>query len=120
MKTKKIYQGILLLLFVSAVFVYCSKNNGYSSGSTNTPPPANTVSIKNMAFSPASMSVSAGATITWTNNDAIAHTVTADDGSFDSGNIPPGSKYSKVFSTAGTFAYHCTIHPMMIATVTVK
>ncbi len=120
MKAKKICQGILFLLFVSAIFVYCSKSNGYSSGSTNTPPPTNTVSIKNMAFSPASLSVSAGSTVTWYNNDAVAHTVTADDGSFDSGNIPMGGKYSKVFSSAGTFAYHCTIHPMMMATVTVK
>jgi plastocyanin len=120
MKAKKIYKGILLLLFVSAVFVYCSKSNGYGSGSMTNAPATTAVSIKDMAFSPASLSVSAGTTVTWTNNDAIAHTVTADDGSYDSGNIPPGSRYSKVFSTAGTFAYHCTIHPMMKATVTVK
>jgi plastocyanin len=120
MKTKKIYQGILFLLFVSSVFVYCSKSNGYGSGSMNNTPATATVSIKNMAFSPSSLSVSAGTTVTWYNYDTVAHTVTADDDSFDSGNIPVNGKYSKVFSSMGTFPYHCTIHPEMKASVTVK
>lgn len=85
----------------------------------NTPPP-NTVSIANMAFTPATITVSAGTKITWMNNDNITHTVTADDNSFDSGNIGGGSSFSRTFSVAGTYSYHCTIHPMMIAKVVVQ
>ena len=57
--------------------------------------------------------------VTWTNNDATTHTVTADDGSFNSGNIAPGGKFSHTFSTAGTIAYHCSIHTSMKAKVVV-
>ena len=79
-----------------------------------TPAPlANSVSIKGMAFSNASLTITAGASVKWTNNDSYSHTVTADDGSFDSGSIAPGSTYSHTFPVAGTYNYHCSIHPSM-------
>ena len=78
------------------------------------------VSIKNFAFGPASLSVAAGSTVTWTNDDSAAHTVTADDGAFDSSSIAPGSTFSQTFVAAGTFAYHCSIHPNMTATIEVQ
>ena len=117
MKTKRFYYSILFLMICSIAVISCSKSNSYNSGNNN--PPASDVSIKNMAFSPVSLTVSAGATVTWTNNDTTAHTVTADNGSFDSGNIAVGAKYSKVFSSAGTFSYHCTLHPEMRGTVVI-
>jgi plastocyanin len=80
---------------------------------------ATAVSIKDFAFSPASDSVPTGSKVTWTNNDTTAHTVTFDDGSADSGNLAPGSTFDHTFATAGTFAYHCTIHSSMHGTVTV-
>src|SRR6478735_5759681 len=121
MKKKLLYLSVLLLLMTPVVIISCGKSNGYSSGTNNPPPTAtNAVSIMGMAYSPATLTVTAGATVTWTNNDAMAHTVTADDNSFDSGTINPGGKYSKVFATAGTIAYHCTIHPTMKASIVVK
>ena len=78
------------------------------------------VTIKNFAFGPASLSVAAGSTVTWTNDDSAAHTATADDGSFDSASIAPGSTFSQTFDTAGLFAYHCSIHPNMKATIEVQ
>ncbi|HCL83158.1 MAG TPA: plastocyanin [Chitinophagaceae bacterium] len=108
---------------VAAVIVgSCSKSGGYSSGNNNTPPPgtANAVSIVNMSFSPANLTVSPGTTVTWTNNDAMTHTVTADDNSFNSGNMATGSKFSKAFAAAGTYPYHCSIHAGMTGTITVK
>src|SRR5579864_8225308 len=112
MKHKLLYLNILVLLISAFAIVSCGKSSGYNSPTYNTPV-ANTVSIVNMSFSPSSLTVTAGTTVTWTNNDTMTHTVTADDGSFDSGNITMGSKYSKLFSTAGTYTYHCTIHPNM-------
>ena len=75
--------------------------------------------MSNFAFSPASMTIKAGASLTWTNADTVAHTVTADDSSFDSGNVAAGATFSHTFATAGTFAYHCNIHSSMHGTITV-
>ena len=77
------------------------------------------VAIIDFAFQPASVSVPKGTTVTWTNTGATAHTVTADDASFDSGNVDVGKTFSTTANTAGTIAYHCTIHPQMKATIVV-
>jgi plastocyanin len=81
---------------------------------------ANAVTIQNFAFGPATLNVAVGTTVTWTNADSAGHTVTADDGSFDSKTLATGATFTQTFSTAGTFAYHCTIHTSMHGTVTVK
>ncbi len=87
------------------------------------PPPAPTgpgaVTIVDFDFSPSGLTVSAGSTVTWTNSGAAPHTVTAVDGSSDSGFLFSGAGYSKTFPTAGTFGYFCTLHPDMTGTITV-
>jgi plastocyanin len=80
----------------------------------------NAVTIQNFAFNPSTIEVAVGTTVTWTNQDTAGHTVTADDGSFDSRTLATGATFQQTFSTAGTFTYHCTIHSSMKATVTVK
>jgi plastocyanin len=55
--------------------------------------------------------------VRWTNNDSAAHTSTADDGAWSSGSIAAGGTFTATFPTAGTFHYHCAIHPGMIGTV---
>ena len=109
---------VSLVLLFSTIFFSCSKSN--SGTGNNSPAAPNSVSIINMAFTPATITVTVGATVTWKNNDNMTHTVTADDNSFDSGNIGTGSSFAKTFSTAGSFLYHCTIHPSMTGTVIVK
>jgi plastocyanin len=78
------------------------------------------VGIAGFSFSPKSVTINVGDTVTWDNSDAQHHTATADDGSFDTGPISSGTPKSVKFSTAGTFAYHCSIHPTMTATLVVK
>jgi plastocyanin len=78
------------------------------------------VSIVDFAFHPATLEVAAGTTVTWTNNDTVPHTVTALDGSFDSGNLSPGESWSYTFREPGDFAYQCLYHPQMQGTVTVS
>lgn len=79
------------------------------------------VAISGFSYSPASVTVSVGDTVTWTNSDAQAHTATADDSSWDTGNITgSGGTGAVTFATAGTFPYHCAIHPAMTGTVTVQ
>jgi plastocyanin len=79
------------------------------------------VSISGFAFSPPSVTVSVGDTVTWTNSDSVTHTATADDASWDAGNIAAGGGTGAVvFTTAGTFPYHCRIHAQMTGTVIVE
>ena len=78
-----------------------------------------TVSIQDFFFSPAQITVQPGTTVTWMNNGQAPHTVTADDGSFDSETLQPGQSFSFTFANAGTFSYFCEIHPFMTGSVTV-
>ena len=86
-----------------------------------TPAPASSVSviIANFSFQPDGLTAAAGATVTWTNNDSVPHTVKADDGSFSSGTFAPGATFSRTFPAAGSVAYHCAIHPSMRGTLTI-
>ncbi len=68
------------------------------------------VELANFAFNPKQVSVPVGTTVVWTNKDNVAHTVTADDKSFDSGNLNPGATFKFTFTKAGTFPYHCQYH----------
>jgi plastocyanin len=118
-------------IFMISVFMIsnsCSKSTAYNTPTTGNTgntggtggPGANQVFIKGMAFDPATITVTAGTTITWTNKDAIAHTVTSDTKAFDSGSVNSGATFSFTFATAGTYSYHCAIHPSMVASVTVN
>jgi len=78
----------------------------------------NAVSIAGFAFHPGTITVQAGDTVTWTNSDGATHTATGSG--FDTGNISGGSSASVTFDTAGTFAYHCSIHSTMTGTVIVE
>ena len=83
------------------------------------PAGAQAVSIVNFAFAPVDLSVKAGTTVTWTNNDTAAHTVAASDKSFTSGNLAKGATFQFMFPKAGTFKYICGIHNYMTGTITV-
>jgi plastocyanin len=83
------------------------------------PVAGNAVSIDNFAFVPATLTVAAGSTVTWTNRDEEPHTVVANDGSFHSPGMGSQATYSHTFQTAGKFDYVCSIHPSMHATVVV-
>jgi plastocyanin len=78
------------------------------------------VRIANLAFDPAAITVPTGTTVTWNNEDSVPHTVTALDGSFDSGIFDPGASFSWTFSDPGAFDYQCLLHPAMQGSVTVE
>lgn len=98
-----------------------ARAQGYGTAQTaqTTQGAANQVVIQNMAFNPASLTVAAGTTVIFSNQDGVAHTVTADNGAFDSGTIAPGQAIQLTFPSAATYAYHCSIHPSMRGTITV-
>jgi plastocyanin len=68
------------------------------------------VSIGDNFYSPASVSIGVGDTVTWANNGQAQHSATADNGSFDTGVFGPGVRRSNTFTQAGTFSYYCTVH----------
>lgn len=72
------------------------------------------------AYAPNPVSVAVGGSVTWTNNDNTPHTSTANNGAWNSGSVAPGGSFTMTFPAAGSFPYHCTIHPGMIGTVNVQ
>ena len=93
------------------------------SQATPTPGPTSApvaVKIVNFAFSPQKVVIPVGGSVTWTNKDDVAHTATASDTSFDSGNLANGQSWTHVFTKAGKYAYICTYHPNMTGTIVVQ
>lgn len=80
----------------------------------------NSVEIKDFAYSPATLTVKVGDTVTWTNKDIAGHSATADDKSFDTGVLSQGESGSFTFTKAGTFTYFCTPHPNIKGTIIVQ
>jgi plastocyanin len=77
-------------------------------------------SLGNRAFVPDELDVTVGTMVTWTNTDSVAHTSTSNVTGWDSAVLAPGGQFSVAFQTAGTFPYHCAIHPGMVGTVVVR
>ena len=78
------------------------------------------VSIRDVKFTPREIKVKKGDTVVWTNSDERDHTVTADDGSFNSGNLRNGKSFRRKFEKPGKYKYHCEYHPRMKAMVVVE
>jgi amicyanin len=99
-----------------------STENQQSSESDIKPVATDNVEIKDFAYSPAAITVKKGTKVTWTNKDSTRHNVSPDNESADfkaSELLAQGQSYSVTFNTVGTFAYHCTPHPYMKASVIV-
>jgi uncharacterized lipoprotein NlpE involved in copper resistance len=115
---------LISIVAIILLIVGCNNSSnptGYNMSPTTPPPPTpNTISIKSFAFSPAVDTISLGTTITWKNNDGVAHTSTSNNGSWDTGSIPAGGSKTTVFNAVGSFPYHCTIHPSMTGIIVVK
>lgn len=78
-----------------------------------------TVTISDFTFSPATLTIEAGTTVTWVNEDAVPHTATGSGGEFDTGTIAGGGSASVTFDTPGTYAYICSFHPDMVGAIVV-
>jgi plastocyanin len=71
-------------------------------------------------FAPASLTIPAGATVTWTNKDEEPHTIVSESGLFRSGAVDTNESFSFKFEKPGTYHYACSIHPRMIGTIIVR
>lgn len=78
------------------------------------------VSVEGFAFNPADIAATVGQTVTFTNGDSAPHTATLDDGSCTTPNIATGASEGLTFNAAGTYPFHCNVHPDMKGTITVS
>jgi plastocyanin len=111
----------------TTVTVFLTESGGEGAAATASPAAstgetagAAAVEIKDFAFHPPSLEITAGTTVTWTNSDTAPHTATQDGGGFQSGRLDNGSTYSFTFDTPGTYEYHCEFHANMHGTIVVK
>jgi plastocyanin len=110
-RPRRIRGTVVVLLLGAVVSLAACSSSSASGGSASH---SDAISIQNFAFSPSSTTVAPGATVTVTNKDQVAHTLTATKGGFNTGDIPPG--HSKTFTapnTPGTYPYMCSIHQYM-------
>jgi plastocyanin len=115
----------IVLVIVSCLSAGCNSSPA-PSATTATPAPAgggNSVTIKNFAFDPSTLTVKTGTTVTWVNNDGAPHALASDAGSpeaFSSGSLSTGASFTFTFTKPGTYKYHCSIHPSMTGTIIVQ
>ena len=111
------FAGVAVVLIAAIVFL-----GRASSVSVNAQQAAATpdVKIDNFSFGPATLTVAAGTTVTWTNRDDIPHTVVSTEGAFKSKAVDTDEKFSNTFAKPGTYSYFCSIHPKMTGKVVVQ
>jgi len=120
MKQRTIFTLTMQLIFGSIIFFSCNKSNdtvslapdGSVRGAATVPTTNYTakISIERNAFNPAEVTVMQNGSLLWVNNDSQVHTVTADDGSFDSGDIQAGGSFGSSFTIIGPHTYRCKYH----------
>jgi plastocyanin len=119
----KAFHSALTVLLVVAIGASCS-SSAKSGGTTTTAGGAGQAGVTasdSLKFSPDTLTVSVGHAVTWTNGGSVGHTVTFDSGPAFSEPLNAGATVMRTFTTAGTFAYHCSIHgPSMHGTIIVK
>jgi plastocyanin len=112
---------IVAVVITALVLVAGCGGGGTTSTSGRTAPSgAAQITMKNIAFTPADVTVKVGQTVTWTNEDSAQHDVVANDGTFKSDLLSKGQSFSFTFTKAGSFAFYCSIHPQMKGTITVQ
>jgi plastocyanin len=103
-----------------AVVLLVAGGLGLNANAQQAPAAGAEVKIDNFSFGPASVTVSAGTTVTWTNRDDIPHTVVSDDKVFKSKVLDTDEKFSYTFAKPGTYPYFCSVHPKMTGKVIVQ
>ncbi len=125
MSGARVARALALVGLVASAVACGSSNNSMPTVPTTTGTAANVViTINGMnatsSYTPSPTTVPAGQSVAWRNADSISHTATQDAGVFDTGPIPPGSTSAPVTLAAGTYTYHCSIHPTMVGVLTVQ
>jgi plastocyanin len=111
----------LAVIVVAAVAVMAGTGVIFAESSGEKPASTSAIKIDNFSFGPATITIPAGSTVTWTNNDDVPHVVTSDDNKmFKSKALDTDDRFSFTFTKPGTYNYYCAIHPKMTAQIVVQ
>ena len=116
MKKQLIFRMAALLLLLLGVVAFATRSARAGSQES----PAAQVKIDNFSFTPTTLTVAAGTTVTWTNSDDVPHTVVSDDKLFKSKVLDTDEKFSYTFTKPGTYPYFCSVHPKMTGSIVVR
>jgi plastocyanin len=120
MKRIKLMLGTAVLL-ATALALSAAASSMVEAPSGDKPAGVATIKIDNFSFGPATITIPAGGTVTWTNNDDVPHVVTSDDNKlFKSKALDTDDHFSFTFAKPGTYNYYCAIHPKMTARIVVQ
>jgi plastocyanin len=110
---------LLSSLFLLVLVAGCGSSNTPSTSATTISIVAGASLLTSTAYGANPLTITAGTTVKWVNNDNMAHTATSNTAVFDSGQISSGGNFSFTFTTAGTYPYHCNNHPGMVGVIIV-
>lgn len=111
---------LILMIALALGLAACGSDNGGSDTTGGGGGAEEQVEIVEFAFSPETLTVPAGTTVTWLNSDSVSHTATSDDDVWDSDTLASGGEFSFTLDEAGTFSYFCKIHPSMTGSIVVE
>lgn len=121
MRKTFIFIATTLLITSFLLLPSCQRTQSSKTGKPTPLPKINVnVEIIDFAFTPDGATITKGGKVTWENKDSANHTVSADNGEFDSGQLSPGQTFTQNFAESGSFEYHCENHPSMTGRITVK
>ena len=110
----------MVSMTLAATLLAAGSGSVFTVHSEDKPASKAEVKIDNFSFAPANITIAAGTTVTWTNNDDVPHVVTTDDKVFRSKALDTDDRFSYTFTKPGTYNYYCAIHPKMTAKVVVQ
>jgi len=108
----RIYPSVLPLFFLGLASFF-GEPRGVALAATQT------IVMENMKYAPETLEIHSGDSVIWVNKDFLSHTATAENKSFNSGEIKPGASWGRKFKTPGKISYKCLYHPLMKATLTI-
>jgi len=121
---KRFSRGFALSAIAAGALIAAGVDFAHAKGQpSQSPAPAasgHVIVIKDFAFSPSTLTIRAGESVTWQNRDSVAHTATANDNSFDSHDLESGKSYTYTFVNVGRYGYICSVHPSMQGTIVVE
>ena len=117
---RRLWIFVLAAPVIAAAVLLVSGARSVTASAGKAPASGAEVKIDNFSFGPATLTVAAGTTVTWTNHDDIPHTVVSDDKVFKSKVLDTDEKFSYTFTKPGTYSYFCSIHPKMTGAVVVQ
>ena len=117
---RSVFAASLMTMVVMGLGGFVAERSHFATAAQEKPASTAEVKIDNFSFGPASITVSVGTTVTWTNRDDIPHTVVSTEKVFKSKVLDTDEKFSLTFTKAGEYPYFCSIHPKMTGKVVVQ